>query len=214
MVSTGGSQVLRSWPALLFFPALLAAQTANSPALMRGVVLERDNASPTGEFSIRAADNQVFRYRFDPKTYVEIESQVSDVGHIRPGDKVEVLSDEGPASALRYARTVHLAEGPPVVQAARKPRPNRPSTWPFAPVSTLTFSGVVSRMNKERIVLHTRGSGEQTILLRPDTHFLQDGDSVEDNVLQPNMRVFVRAGRNLYDQVEAYQIIWGQILVP
>jgi hypothetical protein len=28
------------------------------------------------------------------------------------------------------------------------------------------------------------------------------------------MRVFVRAGKNLYEQVEAYQIIWGQILEP
>jgi len=24
----------------------------------------------------------------------------------------------------------------------------------------------------------------------------------------------VRAGRNLYEQVEAYQVIWGGILVP
>ena len=38
--------------------------------------------------------------------------------------------------------------------------------------------------------------------------------SVEAAQLQPNMRVFVRAGRNLYEQVEAYQVIWGGILVP
>jgi hypothetical protein len=28
------------------------------------------------------------------------------------------------------------------------------------------------------------------------------------------MRVFVRAGKNLYDEVEAYQVIWGAILNP
>ena len=32
--------------------------------------------------------------------------------------------------------------------------------------------------------------------------------------LKPNMRVFVRAGKDLYDQVEAYQVIWGKILDP
>ena len=29
-----------------------------------------------------------------------------------------------------------------------------------------------------------------------------------------NARVFVRAGRNLDDRIEAYQVMWGDILVP
>jgi hypothetical protein len=37
---------------------------------------------------------------------------------------------------------------------------------------------------------------------------------VEPADLKPNMRVFVRAGRNLYNEVEAYQVIWGTILMP
>ena len=28
------------------------------------------------------------------------------------------------------------------------------------------------------------------------------------------MRVFVRAGKDVYQQVEAYQVIWGTILTP
>jgi len=28
------------------------------------------------------------------------------------------------------------------------------------------------------------------------------------------MRVFVRAGRTLYNEIEAYQVIWGRILQP
>ena len=28
------------------------------------------------------------------------------------------------------------------------------------------------------------------------------------------MRVFVRAGKDLYNEVEAYQVIWGSILTP
>jgi hypothetical protein len=28
------------------------------------------------------------------------------------------------------------------------------------------------------------------------------------------MRVFVRAGKDIYEQVEAYQVIWGKILEP
>jgi hypothetical protein len=32
--------------------------------------------------------------------------------------------------------------------------------------------------------------------------------------LKPTTRVFVRAGKNLDEQVEAYQIIWGDIMEP
>jgi hypothetical protein len=37
---------------------------------------------------------------------------------------------------------------------------------------------------------------------------------VEAAELKPNMRVFVKAGRTLYNEIEAYQVIWGQILMP
>ena len=33
-------------------------------------------------------------------------------------------------------------------------------------------------------------------------------------MLKPNTRVFVRAGRNLDDDLEVYQVIWGEILEP
>jgi hypothetical protein len=37
---------------------------------------------------------------------------------------------------------------------------------------------------------------------------------VEAADLKPNTRVFIRAGKNFEDQVEAYQVIWGEILHP
>ena len=50
--------------------------------------------------------------------------------------------------------------------------------------------------------------------LRQDTRYLRDGEVVDANDLQPNMRVFVRAGRTFYNELEAYQVIWGRILMP
>jgi hypothetical protein len=73
---------------------------------------------------------------------------------------------------------------------------------------------VVFRVTGERLVLHTREGGDQSILLRKDTRFLENGETVEAENLKPNMRVFVKAGKDLYDQVEAYQVIWGSILDP
>jgi hypothetical protein len=53
-----------------------------------------------------------------------------------------------------------------------------------------------------------------SIRLRPDTRYLADGLLVDAASLKPNMRVFVLAGKDLYDDIEAYQVIWGKILSP
>jgi len=84
----------------------------------------------------------------------------------------------------------------------------------LAPRGNLTFSGVIARLAADRLVLHTRLDGEKTILLRDDTRYLDNGTDVDAADLKANTRVFVRAGKNLEDQVEAYQVIWGAILEP
>ena len=76
------------------------------------------------------------------------------------------------------------------------------------------YAGVVFRLNSQRVILHTREAGDLSILLRKDTRYLADGQLVDADSLKPNMRVFVRAGKDLYNEVEAYQVIWGTILSP
>jgi hypothetical protein len=185
-------------------------------ALVRGVLLERDTETPSGEFSVRAADNQVFRYQFDRKTYVERDDRMIDVKRLDPGEKVEVVSDTVPGSVLRYARTIHVLPEPlpPRQITAGRLRAYRSTAERAIPTGNLTFSGVVFRVNGERLVLHTREGGEQSLLLRKDTRYVENGEIVNADTLKLNMRVFVRAGKDLYDQVEAYQVIWGNILVP
>jgi hypothetical protein len=213
---------MRAAGILALLPLLGAAQTPPSAALVEGVLLERDTPAVSGEFSIRAAGNQVFRYRFDNNTYVERENRLTTVPGLNPGEKVEVLSDSVADSVLRYARTVHVISPapPPMPPAAnRLPAGERAPldsadrySFPL-PVGNLTFAGVVYRVTGERVVLHTR-DGDQPILLRRDTHYVQDGASVDSASLKPNMHVFVRGGKDIWDQVEAYQVFWGEILQP
>lgn len=194
----------------------LAAETAPSAALVRGVLLERDSQLASGQFSVRLADNQVFRYQFDRRTYVERDQQLVDVPRLRPGEKVEVVSDSLPGSVLRYARTIHVIyDAPP----ARPPSLGRLRSAnrlaeERVPLGTLTYAGVVFRLSGERLVLHTRDGHEQALLLRKDTRYLRNGEIVDPATLQMNTRVFVRAGKDLWDQLEAYQVIWGKILEP
>jgi Domain of unknown function (DUF5666) len=205
-----------SVPALaVLLAATAAAQSRNVSPLIRGILVDREK-SPSGQFTVRAADNQLFHYRFDPKTYVERDDRLIDVSRLEPGDRVEVLSDEGPASAIRYARTIHvmLSEPPREVRSQDPFLVRRAAADPYLPLSTMSLAGVVTSLGQDWLVLHTRDGGNQTILLRRDTRYLGDGEPVEHADLHPNMRVFIRAGRNLFNEVEAYQIIWGQILEP
>jgi len=61
------------------------------------------------------------------------------------------------------------------------------------------------------LTLRTRVDGEKLILLRQDTRYIGDGQRVGADGLKRNTRVFVRAGRNLDNDVEAYQVVWGGI---
>jgi len=198
----------------LFLLAPLIAGAQFPPPVLTGVVLERDAPAASGQFSVRAPDNQVYRYRFDGQTAVERDNLAAGVERLNPGEKVEVNSDAVAGSLLRYARTIRVVAPVAPLRILADTRLGNARPVERAPLTgTLAFSGVVSRLNGRRLVLHTRG-GEQTILIRQDTRYVSNGDTVEAAELQPNMRVFVRAGKNLYQQVEAYQVIWGKIFEP
>ena len=199
---------------LLLLTPLIAGAQFPAPE-QAGVLLERDMNVDAGELAIRAPDYQVYRYRFDAKTQVERDTFTGGLGHLRTGDRVTVESDAVAGSLLRYARRIRVSNSAP--QMTLSDSRLRLAGFPVLDLSprtgNLTFAGVVARLNRESLVLRTR-DGEQTLLIRHDTRYVDNGDTVEAAQLRTNMRVFIRAGRNLYEQVEAYQVIWGSILQP
>jgi len=193
------------------------AQMVEAPAEIRGVLLEHDPGA-TGELAVRSPDHFVFRYRFDAHTAVEREGQSLDVYHLRPGDQIELSSDpsNGP---VRYARAivVKVAVSTPTGSAHRAApashiRPYNAEEERLRQKGDLTFSGVIASLTGARLVLRTRQAGEQTIMLRQDTRYLENGEMVAAASLKPNMRVFVRGAKNIYGDVEGYQVVWGNIL--
>lgn len=210
-------------PLALLGCAALAAQTPptlfpSASSTARGVVLERDTEIGGGEFSIRLDSYEVLRYRFDAKTRVERHAYPISVPALRSGDQVEVVSEAVAGSLLRYARTVRVVVDLPQEAHRMRRQPGdivglyNPSDPLFAR-GDMAVSGVVARVQPGRMVLHTR-DGERTILLRDDTRYLENGELATVAALRPNLRVFVRAGRNLYDEMEGYQVVWGSILEP
>src|SRR6185437_4800022 len=105
------------------------APQPSAKALVYGVLIERDAGAAGGQFAVRLPGNEVLRYRFDAKTYVVRNDALIDIPRLRPGEKVEVLSDAVPGSPLRYARDVHVMGATPPdgsTDALADPRPAAP----------------------------------------------------------------------------------------
>jgi hypothetical protein len=202
---------------LIFAAAALAlAQTPPSEApVLRGTLLECD-AGSAGEFAVRGPGSEIVLYRFDPKTRVERSGIAATLPLLHPGEEIEVSSAPIPNSPVRYANSVIALQALPPPSIARAPR-KPPAAVPPEPLfarGDLTFSGVVSYLSGGRLILRTRNGEEQTILLRRDTRYLAGGAIAAASDLKANMRVFVRAGKGLFGDTEAYQVIWGGYLQP
>lgn len=208
----------RRFPARLIQLALLLGSASAQQApigIIRGDLTKLDRTGDTGELHVKTTDGQEYRCSYDRKTYFEADNQLVTPAAIKTGDRVEIVSDRKPGSNVCYARSVHSIDSTASrVGPAGRPRFRRvPSpTESFAPRGDMTFAGIVLSVNHDVLTLRTRAEGDKLILLRQDTRYIGDGQRVDADGLKRNTRVFVRAGRNLDNDIEAYQVIWGEIV--
>lgn len=202
--------------ATLFVASGLMADVAPI-GIVRGELLEwQVGTQGAGDFSVRSANSQVYSCHFDNYTYLERDNQRIGVSGLKPGEKLEIIADQKLAGKC-YARTIRVVENKPaIVNPGYRVnlRPMRTVADLVYPRGNVTFAGVVLRMNPGMMVLHTRTEGEKTILLRADTRYMDSGLPAERSALPVNTRVFIRGGKNLENELEAYQVIWGEIEGP
>lgn len=201
------------WGILSFLLSPLPAQPV-PPAFLRGDFVEMKGADKYGEFWVSTADGKTYRCKFDDRTWFESNKLRITAAALQAGDHLEVVSDRSnQPSGDCYARTVHVVEI--VTPVHTRLRPYQSVTEHIAPRGDLTYAGVVIHVNSSRIEIRLRSQASPVaLILRPDTRYVQDGIQIEAGVLKPTTRVYIRAGRNLEEQVEAYQISWGEILNP
>lgn len=153
---------------------------------------------------------------FDIRTGMERDGQRIEVAALAVGDRVEMVTDNRPTGC--YIRTVHVLDVPTQNQGPGK-RPNMKreysgATERLAPRGDMTATGLVVELSDTWMTIRTRGEGNKQFLLRHDTRFVGDGMRTDRESLARSTRVFVRAGRNFEGVIEAYQVIWGEILKP
>jgi hypothetical protein len=205
---------MRWWtPALFLMSVASNAQTAMMPGVVRGKLVSWSGSIRAGEIQVINSEG-VCSCQFDGRTYFEREHQTIAVRGLEPGDPLEVVADRKPGSTACYARTVHVVSGHAqlYVPGVRPPLRMSPSpTEAFAPRGDFAFGGRVVRGDSRNLTVMTR-TGEIHLVLRPDTHYLGGGLSLDRWSLVVNTHVFVRAGRDVDGFLEAYRIVWGAML--
>ena len=208
MLVVGASRTLL-WSALLFV-AVLHAQTSMPVGILNGRFVAWSGSASSGELTVRNPQNRTYSCRYDARTYVERSNEPIAVTGLSANDPVEVLADRQAGSADCYTRMVHVVSLRPVHRvdafAGRLPEQERPR-------GDLPFNGVVTKIGPGLMTLRTR-AGEVRISLSSDTRYIAGGVNRDRAALTVNVHVFVRAGRNLDGDIEAYQVVWGNIVEP
>ena len=209
---------LKSAPLIILLAAAASAQESAPSGFLRGDFLSWAGTPRNGQFLFRATENHVYFCSYDDKTYIERDRQRTTIAHAEAGDHLEIVSDRKQGSSACYARTVHILDVPQHAHLAPgvrpRPRPVSPGAELFGPRGNLTFSGAVFRVTENFLTLRSRSGERQTLRLRPDTRFSDSGEPADPGNLRANTLVFVRAGKNLDGEVEAYQVVWGEIFQP
>ena len=181
---------------------VVQAQSAMPSGISRGTFA----STTSGEISVRDSRNVIYACSYDSRTYVERSNSRIAIADLAGGEFVEVLADRKPGSSQCYARIVQSVRRHPAVSA------DSASTVPL-PRGDLTFSGLVAHRDGYALTLRSK-SGVKEIRVRRDTRYIGDGLPLDRDSLPVNTYVFVRAGRDAWGQIEAYQVIWGSIVEP
>jgi hypothetical protein len=198
---------------------LLAAAVAAAPlcaaadmpkGLFRGKMVGWEGSPSKGILLARSNAGAVEGCGYDALSILELSRQRVTVAKLEPGDPVEIIADHKPGSRDCYIRMLQVI--PPAPPSTRVKPVAAPRPTFDLPRGDRTMSGVIIRRDARSITLRTR-DGEQTLLLlRKDTRYLGNGAQQDTAALAVNTRVFVRAGPNLEGGIEAYQVMWGEIV--
>lgn len=198
---------------VLLFAVLTAQFAQPKMGIARGPLLVRDGAT----LRVQVAEGQTIDCLFDLKTWMERDGQRIEAAALAVGDRLEMVYDRRGETGC-YARSIHVLDIPSQnTVPGRRPSMKREYNSPterFAPRGDITTTGLVMDVSDKWLTIRTRSEGSKRFLLRHDTRYVGEGLRTDRQALALSTRVFVRAGRNFEGVVEAYQVIWGDIMKP
>jgi hypothetical protein len=183
-------------------------QTAMPAGIVRGGFISSTGSTASGELVIRGSGNALYACSYDARTYVERFGERIQVTQLSGGEPIEILADRRYGSAACYTRMVQVVNPHPLQRiglvSARPPDS-------LAPRGDIAFGGTIIACTDGVLTVRTR-TGRVRLHLRRDTRFIHNGLRIDPDQASVNAHVFIRAGRDLYGDLEAFQVIWGSIV--
>jgi hypothetical protein len=205
------------WIAVPLLAATLLAQQPLPMGITRASLVGWQGSSSSGSLLVRRADGELYGCLFDRHTLFQRNELAVRVDTFRPEEPVEVVSDRPPDSSGCYARMLSIVANAPGVSPRHRTPEAAARTEPAAKVLVrrgyLTLAGRVLRIRAPEMTIRTH-DGDRAVRLREDTRYSHDGvrlDSPDAPAALMNRHVFLRGGRTLSGDWEAYQVMWGEI---
>jgi hypothetical protein len=197
--------------ALLLIALMMGAalgQTAMPAGIVRGAFISFTGSTATGELVIRGSGNTLYACSYDARTYVERLGERIQARQLSGGEPIEILADRKYGSAACYTRMVQVVNPHPLQRIGLVT--TRPPDS-LAPRGDIAFGGTIVACVDGVLTVRTR-TVDMRLRLRRDTRFLHDGLRVDPDQAPVNAHVFIRAGRDIYGDLEAFEVIWGSIV--
>ncbi|MBS1828597.1 MAG: hypothetical protein JST93_25050 [Acidobacteria bacterium] len=212
---------LRTWQAAAAELAGPRMSSATMPAplpgslapLTRGVWQEWVGSDTNGSFLFKT-EEQTHRCAFTSKTYFEREHKRTWVSKIESGQQVEVLSERVQDGTRCRALIVRVLTPKALESPRYKWRTWQAAAEIVAPRGNVVLTGIVLEHDEYSLKLRTRDGLRHLITLRDDTRFMAAGAASARMDLPAYQTIQVRAGKTYDNRVEAYSIVWGEILRP
>ena len=202
--------------ALLFVVLLGTAsgQDRGLAPLARGVWQEWVGSETNGSFLFKTTDEKAYRCAFTSKTYFEREHKRTWVSRIESGQQVEVLSERLPEGVKCRALIVRVLT-PQVLENPRyKWRGWQSAAEIVAPRGNMVVSGIALEHDEHTLRLRARDGRKYLLTLRSDTRFTGSGMPADRAEIPAYTPLQVRISRTYDNRMEAFSVVWGEILRP
>ncbi|MBL8178782.1 MAG: hypothetical protein JNK48_29175 [Bryobacterales bacterium] len=190
------------------------AQDRGPAPLARGVWQEWVGSESHGTFLFKTLDEQAHRCAFTSKTYFEREHKRTWVSRIESGQQVEVLSERIPDGSRCRALIVRVLTPKALESPRYKWRTWQSAAEIVAPRGNLVLTGIVLEHDEYSLRLRTRDGKRHLISLRADTRFSHAGADSARAALPSHHPIQVRVSKTYDNKMEAFSVVWGEILRP
>ncbi len=199
---------------LLAFMGIAAGQDRGLAPLARGVWQEWVGSESNGSFLFKTLDEQAHRCAFTSKTYFELEHKRTWASRIESGQQIEVLSERMTGSTRCRALIVRVLTPKTLENPRYKWQTWKAAAELVAPRGNVLLTGIVLEHDEYSLRLRTKQGARLLITLRSDTRFSNHGAVSQRTELPTYLPIQIRAGKTYDNKIEAYSIVWGEILRP